>query len=191
MIANGLRSLAFDKDGNLPVTYLQTANGASVFTLAPKCTFQYIPLSEASVKVFVNPTDILSLVLLNNTNRDPDIPENPFGIKQRAETPLQLLVANLVSMVLPMLSDGFPMAAVRSGSTMSLFLPSEVLIPLIKQGIIPILTNTEVRTGIVEFIRSNPELADQELLIMGIYDALPLLLEQTGRIEFGLNLTKY
>lgn len=191
VISKGLSSLAFGSDGNLPVHYLQTANGASTIALAPKCMFQYIPLSDSSIKLYVNPTDLLSLILLNNTDRNPDIPENPWGKASRADMPLQLLLANLLSMTVPMIADGFPMAAVRSGNDMQLYFPSELLLPLLKNGILPILQSEETRALIAAYVAGNEQLASYAEAIKIMLDMLPVIINQTTRMEFGLNLTKY
>ena len=89
-----------------------------------------------------------------------------------------------------MLADGIPMAAVRQNDTMQLYLSSEVLLPLLKQGIIPLLQNPAVRGIVLDYVNSHEELSQHAVAIMALYDALPLILDQTTRIEFGLNLVK-
>lgn len=189
VIANGLKTVAFNPDGNLPVTYLQTSNGASVFTLAPKCTFQYHPISDRMINLYVNPTDLLSLILLNNDKKDPNIPENPWKSATKAETSFPELIGNLSNMVLPLLSQGIPMNCIIEGDQLELFIGSEVLIPLLKNGIVPLLQNPVVEGIVKDYIESNGELASYSSEIMALYEALPLLLEQTTRLELGLNLT--
>lgn len=192
VITNGLRTIGFNDDGNMPVTYLKTANGSSVFTLAPKCTFQYIALSDSDILLYVNPTDILSLILLNSGKHDPDIPENPFGIQTRSDdiSPLLPYLLNIYMMVKPMIAAGFPMHAERSGDELHLYIGKEVLLPLLQNGIIPLIQSSAFRDMVTEYITSNPELQEYELEIMGLLDLLPLVFEQTTNIEIGLNLVK-
>lgn len=191
IIANGLKSVGMTADGCMPVSYLQTANGAATFANAPRCTFMYVPLSDYAIRFFANPTDILTLVLLNNTNRDPNIPDNPFGKASRAEngTLIQLL-QSLAQQVTPLLAEGLPVACVRQGDNMSLYLSTEVLVPLLKQGIVPILSNPATRGIIQDLIEHNTNLAQYATAIMILYDALPTVLDQTSRLEFGFNFTK-
>lgn len=191
VIANGLRTVGMAADGCMPVTYLQTANGASQFITAPRCTFMYVPLSDNAMRLYANPTDILSLVLLNNTNRDPNIPDNPFGKASRAEegTLLQLL-EGIVKNLSPMLAEGLPMACVRQGDGMQLYLSSEVLVSLLKQVIVPVLSNPAMRGIVADLVQHNTSLAQYATAIMALYDALPTLLDQTTKIELGLNFTK-
>lgn len=191
VIANGLRTVGMAADGCMPVTYLQTANGASQFITAPRCTFMYVPLSDNAMRLYANPTDILSLVLLNNTNRDPNIPDNPFGKASRAEegTLLQLL-EGIVKNLSPMLAEGLPMACVRQGDGMQLYLSSEVLLPLLKQVIVPVLSNPAMRGIVADLVQHNTSLSQYATAIMALYDALPQLLDQTTKIELGFNFTK-
>lgn len=192
VIANGMKSIGMTADGCIPVTYLQTANGAATFANAPRCTFMYIPLSENAIKLYVNPSDILTLVLLNNTNRDPDIPDNPFGKPSRAERGdlVQLLEA-LVKTLTSALPDGIPMACVRQGDDMSLFMSSELLLPLLKNVLVPVLSNPATRGLIADLVEHDTTLAPHATAIMALYDALPTILAQTSRLELGLNFTKY
>lgn len=191
VIANGFKTLGMTADGCMPVTYLQTANGAATFANAPRTTFMYVPMSQYAVKVFVNPTDILTLVLLNNTNRDPNIPDNPFGKASRAEqgSLLQMLLG-MIKQLTPTLADGLPMACVRSGDSMSLYLSSEVLVPLLKKGFVPILSDPVIRGIVKDLVEHNTALASYSDAIMALYDALPALLDRTTKLEIGLNFVK-
>lgn len=191
VLANGLKTVGMTADGCMPVTYLQTANGAATFARAPRCMFMYVPLSDYAIRLFVNPTDVLTLVLLNNTNRDPNIPDHPFGMPTRAEsgTLLQLL-QGLVKTAAPMLAEGLPMACVRQGDGMQIYLSSEVLLPLLQQGLVPLLSNPAMRGIVADLVEHNTTLAPHAAAIMVLYDALPTILSQTTRLELGLNLTK-
>lgn len=191
VIANGLKSVGMTADGCMPVTYLQTANGAATFANAPRCTFMYVPLSDHAVKLYVNPADILTLVLLNNTNRDPNIPDNPFGKQSRAEQgDLAQLLQGLVKTLTSALPDGIPMACVRQGDNMSLYMSSELLLPLLKDVLVPVLSNPATRGIIADLVLHNTTLAPHATAIMALYDALPTILAQTTQLELGLNFTK-
>ena len=166
-------------------------DSAATFANAPRCTFMYVPLSEYALKLYANPADILTLVLLNNTNRDPNIPDNPFGKPSRAESgTLVQLLQGLVKSLAPMLADGIPMACVRQGDNMSLYLSSELLLPLLKDGIVPVLANPAMRGIVADLVEHNATLAPHAVAIMALYDALPTILDQTTRLELGLNFTK-
>lgn len=189
VIANGLKTIGMGADGNITVTYLQTANGAAQITRAPLCAFQYVPLSNVALKLYANPTDLLTLVLLNNTNRDPNIPAHPFGKNSRAGMLVDEL-KQLVVTLTPMLADGLPMACVRHGNSMSLYLTSELMLPLLKQSIIPILQNPAMRGIVEDYVMNNQQLAPHAAEILLLYDNLSLIFNQTTKMELGLNFVK-
>ena len=89
-----------------------------------------------------------------------------------------------------MLAEGLPMACVRQGDGMQLYLSSEVLLPLLKQVIVPVLSNPAMRGIVADLVQHNTSLAQYATAIMALYDALPTLLDQTTKIELGFNFTK-
>lgn len=199
VIANGLKTVAFNPDGNILVTYLQTANGASVFTLAPKCAFQYVPLTDKMLSLFINPTDLLSLILLNNDKKDPNIPENPWKknnsisggrVIRNSEVSSADLFANIAKLILPMVAQGFPTNSVIDGKQMQLYIGTEVLLPLLKQGVVPMLQDPSVVAMIGQYISDNESLRPYAKELTLLLEILPTLMDQTTRLEIGLNLTK-
>lgn len=190
VIANGLRTLGMSGDGNMPVTYLQTANGASTFVGVPFGTFQYVPLSQYALKLYANPTDLLTLVLLNNTNRDPNIPDHPFGAPTRADGSLVDILMQMANTMKGMVAEGLPLACVRQDNSMALYANSELLLPLLKGYIVPILQNPVTRGIVEDYIDNNEALAQYKTAVMLLYDGLPLILDQTSKIELGLNFVK-
>ena len=99
-------------------------------------------------------------------------------------------VEGIVKNMSPMLAEGLPMACVRQGDGMQLYLGSEVLVPLLKQVIVPVLSNPAMRGIVADLVQHNTSLSQYATAIMALYDALPQLLDQTTKIELGLNFTK-
>ncbi len=196
VLVNGLKTLAFTESGNLVATYMQTANGAATYAKAPLTMLQYVPLTDSMLKLFINPTDVLSVILLNNTNRDPNIPENPFGKPSRAEAsdngsasqidPAVIMAA--VKQAAEMLAGGIPMNCPHTDSEMQLYLGTELLLPLMQNVLLPILTDPSFREGIMEYVAEDDTLKDYAAEIELALDAIPLVISQTKTIEFGLNL---
>lgn len=199
MISSAVQALAFNPDGNLVVTYLQTANGAAQFAQAPLCMLQYLPQGESTVRIYINPTDLVSQILINNTNK-PYIPEHPFGKSAtRADasdgigsllelfTPeeLEVILANAA----PLLSQGIPMQYTMNSSSMELYLPTEVMMPIIKGIIIPLLSKPEVQQMLIARVEQNVSLQPYLPMIKGLLLALPLIMETTTKAEIGLSLT--
>ncbi|MDE6338395.1 MAG: hypothetical protein K2K97_01235 [Muribaculaceae bacterium] len=199
LITSGVTALSFNPDGNLVVTYLQSANGAAQFAQAPLCMVQYLPQGDNTVKLYVNPTDLVSVILMNNTNK-PDIPSNPFGKSvSRADAEpaegslLDLFTPEELGLILsnaaPMLSQGIPMQYTMDAKSMELYLPTEILLPLVKNVIAPMLAKPEVQEMIIARVENIASLQPYLPLVKGMLLALPLILETTTKAELGLSLT--
>ena len=205
-LASSLQTLAFRDDGCLVATYLQTANGAAQFAHAPICMLQYVPLGDSMIRLYVNPADVLSVVLLNNTNRDPNIPDHPFGKVRKfagaagADTArneelkeyLQQLALKTMLKLSPMLAEGFPMDyRIAADDSMQLYLGQEEMIPVLKDIFEEIAADPKAQALIAALLQQDPSLAQYLPQIKQLLAALPTILEATTRFEFGLNLTPY
>ena len=191
-VESALKTVGFNANGNMPVCYLQRADGAAQFANAPLCMIQYLPVAPGVMKLYVNPTDVLTLVLLNNTNRDPNIPEHPFGIRARetaaGSAQLQQIVTALVQKLAPVLSQGIPANYTRTDDSLELYIGSDVLVPLLKQTLLPLMQNPEVMALLMQKLAENPALSTHLPAVKAALTVLPAILENTTRIEFGLNL---
>lgn len=189
-LASGVRALAFNPDGNAVVTYLKTANGAAEFSQAPLCMLQYLPLSNSMMKVFVNPTDLMGVILTNiNNSQKPDIPEHPFGAPATRASIQE--ISGMLSSILPLVSEGFPLQYDLSDSSLKIYFNSETLIPLLKGVIIPLLADPIIQQSILERLQENPSLQPYKPIIEAFLIATPLILESTTKVELGVNLIKY
>ena len=54
----------------------------------------------------------------------------------------------------------------------------------------PVLANPAMRGIVADLVEHNATLAPHAVAIMALYDALPTILDQTTRLELGLNFTK-
>ena len=200
-VSNGLKTLSFNDDGNLVLTYLQSANGAAQFAQAPICMLQYAVLEEGTAKLFINPTDLISLIIINNTNK-PNIPEHPFG-KSATRGDISATLADILGLfspeelqqifatVSPMLSQGFPIKYTANGTHLDVFMPTEVLVPIIKNFIAPMLAKPEVQEMIATKLAQSTTLQPYMPMIKAFMVALPLIMETTTKAEIGLSLVAY
>lgn len=189
-LASGVRAIAFNPDGNAVVTYLKTANGAAEFSQAPLCMLQYLPLSDSMLKLYVNPTDLTGVILTNiNNSQKPNIPEHPFGAPATRASIQE--ITGMLSALLPMVSEGFPMQYNLSESSLQVYFNSETLIPLLKGVIIPLLADPIIQQSILERLQENPSLQPYKPVIEAFLIATPLILESTTKVELGVNLIKY
>lgn len=198
LINSGLSSLSFNADGNLVITYLQSANGAAQFAQAPLCMLQYVNTADNLAKIYINPTDLVSLILINNTNK-PDIPSNPFG-RASSDSGNSSVLGTLMSLFTPeelqqilsagapLLSEGIPMKYTMDATSMEIYLPTEVLVPLIKDFIAPMLAKPEVQQLIIAKLENINALKPYMPMVKGLLLALPLIMETTTKAEIGLSL---
>lgn len=205
VVANGLKTLAFSPDGNLVMTYLQSAQGAAQITHAPLCMMQYLPLAQGSFQFYLNPTDLLTVILLNNDKHSPDIPENPFGAPRRAaadnpdsgsttanpviEHLKQLLMQTLVQLA-PQLPYGIPLYYAPSATGINVYIGHQDLMPVAKAIVQTILSDPELQKLIMEAAQKDPTLLQQLPKIQELMKQLPTILELTTRLELGLSLVK-
>ncbi len=193
VIGNALKTVAFRPDGNAVVTYLQSNNGAAQFAQAPICMIQYLPLTDTMMKLFINPTDLMGQILINSSSH-PDLPANPFGKagkSTKASSPSIQDMAQIISKLVPMLSEGIPMQYTLSATGLQLFLNTETLLPLLKGVVVPLLKDPIIQASIIEKISSNPALSHHLEMIKVLVAAFPDLLDSTTRIELGFNFLPY
>lgn len=199
VVAGSLKTIAFNPDGNLVVSYLQRANGAAQYAQAPLCMLQYLPAGKGKVRIFVNPTDLVSVILMNNTNK-PNVPSNPFGSPARSTrasgstsetspvTPEQ--IAAIVTRLAPLASEGIPMAYSSDGNKFEIYLDSEFIVPLVKEIIAPVLADPVVQGLILAKLESDPSLKPYIPAVKAVMVALPMILETTTRAELGFSFVK-
>ena len=136
---------------------------------------------------------------MNNTNK-PDIPSNPFGKSaSRADADisegnlLELLTPEELELILakaaPMLSQGIPMQYSLNSKSLEIYLPTEILLPLVKDVIAPLLAKPEVQEMIIARVENVASLKPYLPLVKGMLLALPLILETTTKAEIGFSLT--
>lgn len=200
-VASGLRTLAFSPDGNFVVTYLKRAAGAAQFAHAPLCMLQYAPAAPGLMKMWVNPTDVLTVVLQNNTAQSPDIPENPFGKPSRADAssptipPLVMkFLMQFLPRVAPLLAEGIPVNYSTDGNAMTLYIGSDLLLPLVKDVAQTVLADPEVQAlikqALMDAVKADPSILQYIPKIEAFLKDLPQFIAATTRIELGLNLVK-
>lgn len=203
VVANGLQTLAFAPNGNLVMTYLQNSQGAAQFAKAPLCMMQYLSVTQDVFQFYLNPTDLLTVVLLNNDKHSPDIPENPFGAPRRAvadnpgsgsattnpvtEHLKQLLMQTLVKLA-PQLPNGIPLFYSPTANGVNVYLGHQDLMPVAKAIVQTILTDPELQKLIMEAVQKDPALLQQLPKIKELMEQLPAILELTTRLEIGLSL---
>lgn len=123
-----IQTIAFNADGNAVVTYLKTNDGAPQPAQCPLTMLQYVQPAQGRVQLFVNPTDLVGQIILNNPYH-PELPENPFGeeakprsVEDETESPFSGILNTVTQTLSEMLEQGIPLEYTISGTNVEIYL---------------------------------------------------------------------
>lgn len=136
MLGTVLQDVTFMEDGNIVATYKDAANGGTEWTKSPVNLAQYVVENDNQMKVFLNPAAIIAAV--NNAGRAVDV---------------QAVIQQAIQMLYPMLVNGVPVAFGQTDDALSVYLNTELLLPLLKTLVVPLLSDEEVVAMLVELMK--------------------------------------
>ena len=134
---------------------------------------EYVVENDNQIKVFLNPAAIIAAV--NNAGRAVDI---------------QTVIQQAIQMLYPMLVNGVPVAFEQTEDALSVYLNTELLLPLLKTLVVPLLSDEEVVAMLVELMKKDPDFGDMAGLAEPMLKAFPEIIESTTKVEIGLNFVK-
>lgn len=173
MLGTVLQDVAFMGDGNIVATYKDAANGGTEWTKSPVNLAQYVVENDNQIKVFLNPAAIIAAV--NNAGRAVDV---------------QTVIQQTIQMLYPMLVNGVPVAFEQTEDALSVYLNTELLLPLLKTLVVPLLSDEEVVAMLVELMKKDPDFSEMADLAEPMLKAFPEIIESTTKVEIGLNFVK-
>lgn len=173
MLGTVLQDVTFMEDGNIVATYKDAANGGTEWTKSPVNLAQYIVENDNQIKVFLNPAAIIAAV--NNAGRAVDV---------------QAVIQQTIQMLYPMLVNGVPVAFEQTEDALSVYLNTELLLPLLKTLVVPLLSDEEVVAMLVELMKKDPDFSEMADLAEPMLKAFPEIIESTTKVEIGLNFVK-
>ena len=173
MLGTVLQDVTFMEDGNIVATYKDAANGGTEWTKSPVNLAQYVVENDNQMKVFLNPAAIIAAV--NNAGRAVDV---------------QAVIQQAIQMLYPMLVNGVPVAFEQTEDALSVYLNTELLLPLLKTLVVPLLSDEEVVAMLVELMKKDPDFGDMAGLAEPMLKAFPEIIESTTKVEIGLNFVK-
>lgn len=173
MLGTVLQDVTFMEDGNIVVTYKDAANGGTEWTKSPVNLAQYVVENDNQIKVFLNPAAIIAAV--NNAGRAVDV---------------QTVIQQTIQMLYPMLVNGVPVAFEQTEDALSVYLNTELLLPLLKTLVVPLLSDEEVVAMLVELMKKDPDFSEMADLAEPMLKAFPEIIESTTKVEIGLNFVK-
>lgn len=173
MLGTVLQDVTFMEDGNIVATYKDAANGGTEWTKSPVNLAQYVVENDNQIKVFLNPAAIIAAV--NNAGRAVDV---------------QTVIQQTIQMLYPMLVNGVPVAFEQTEDALSVYLNTELLLPLLKTLVVPLLSDEEVVAMLVELMKKDPAFSEMADLAEPMLKAFPEIIESTTKVEIGLNFVK-
>lgn len=173
MLGTVLQDVTFMEDGNIVATYKDAANGGTEWTKSPVNLAQYVVENDNQMKVFLNPAAIIAAV--NNAGRAVDV---------------QAVIQQAIQMLYPMLVNGVPVAFGQTDDALSVYLNTELLLPLLKTLVVPLLSDEEVVAMLVELMKKDPDFGKMAGLAEPTLKAFPEIIESTTKVEIGLNFVK-
>ena len=173
MLGTVLQDVTFMEDGNIVATYKDAANGGTEWTKSPVNLAQYVVENDNQIKVFLNPAAIIAAV--NNAGRAVDV---------------QTVIQQTIQMLYPMLVNGVPVAIEQTEDALSVYLNTELLLPLLKTLVVPLLSDEEVVAMLVELMKKDPDFSEMADLAEPMLKAFPEIIESTTKVEIGLNFVK-
>lgn len=172
MLGTVLQDVTFMEDGNIVATYKDAANGGTEWTKSPVNLAQYVVENDNQIKVFLNPAAIIAAV--NNAGRAVDV---------------QTVIQQTIQMLYPMLVNGVPVAFEQTEDALSVYLNTELLLPLLNT-VVPLLSDEEVVAMLVELMKKDPDFSEMADLAEPMLKAFPEIIESTTKVEIGLNFVK-
>lgn len=173
MLGTVLKDVTFMEDGNIVATYKDAANGGTEWTKSPVNLAQYVVENDNQIKVFLNPAAIIAAV--NNAGRAIDV---------------QTVIQQAIQILYPMLVNGVPVAFEQTEDALSVYLNTELLLPLLKTLVVPLLSDEEVVAMLVELMKKDPDFGEMAGLAEPMLKAFPEIIESTTKVEIGLNFVK-
>lgn len=153
-------------------TYKDAANGGTEWTKSPVNLAQYVVENDNQIKVFLNPAAIIAAV-------------NNAGLLI-----FRQVIQQAIQMLYPMLVNGVPVAFEQTEDALSVYLNTELLLPLLKTLVVPLLSDEEVVAMLVELMKKDPDFGDMAGLAEPMLKAFPEIIESTTKVEIGLNFVK-
>lgn len=174
MLGTVLQDVTFMEDGNIVATYKDAANGGTEWTKSPVNLAQYVVENDNQIKVFLNPAAIIAAV--NNAGRAVDV---------------QTVIQQTIQMLYPMLVNGCACSFFeQTEDALSVYLNTELLLPLLKTLVVPLLSDEEVVAMLVELMKKDPDFSEMADLAEPMLKAFPEIIESTTKVEIGLNFVK-
>lgn len=203
-----VKSVAFRPDGDIIISYVNTAFGAAQLAQTPANRYQYVIVSPQLVKLFIDPTSLLGMLLVQTSGGTPadevTIIGNgmyPSGVESTSKPGFlgNLMASEMGSKIIkicltemaPMISQGIPFAVNASEKTLDLYIDTQMAATLIQKIVLPLLEDSKTVESIKEYLSSIPEFAPLLPDLEKAFQALPEALAKTTEFRLGFAFIPY
>lgn len=176
MLCSVLKDVTLGADGNIVATYMDAANGGTEWVTSPSNMAQYVVTGDNQLLLFLNPQAIMA----NVDNVEKSVRTVDVGAI------LQQAIAELY----PMLINGVPLTYTKEGNRMKVFLGTDLLLPLMKNIVVPLFEDEEFLNMVIEAMKSDPQFGGMAGMMVPTLKLLPEIIKNTTQLEIGLDLTQ-
>lgn len=174
MLCSVLHDITLGVDGNISASYVDAAQGGTSVVKTPANVAQYVVLSDTQMKVYLNLDAIIANVKrLGSSTKAIDMSE---------------ILSQAVTSLLPLVTDGVPLTYEKNEGKLKVYLNTDLLLPLMKNIVAPLFSDEEF-VNMLEAMKADPDFGSMAGMAEGMLKGLPEIINETTRLEVGLNLT--
>lgn len=175
MLCSVLHDITLGVDGNISASYVDAAQGGTSVVKTPANVAQYVVLSDTQMKVYLNLDAIIANVKrLGSSTKAIDMSE---------------ILSQAVTSLLPLVTDGVPLTYEKNEGKLKAYLNTDLLLPLMKNIVAPLFSDEEFVNMLIEAMKADPDFGSMAGMAEGMLKGLPEIINETTRLEVGLNLT--
>lgn len=175
MLCSVLHDITLGADGNISASYVDAAQGGTSVVKTPANVAQYVVLSDTQMKVYLNLDAIIANVKrLGSSTKAIDMSE---------------ILSQAVTSLLPLVTDGVPLTYEKNEGKLKVYLKTDLLLPLMKNIVAPLFSDEEFVNMLIEAMKADPDFGSMAGMAEGMLKGLPEIINETTRLEIGLNLT--
>lgn len=174
MLCNVLRDITLGADGNISASYIDAANGGTSVVKTPAHVAQYVVLSDNQLRVFLN----LEVIIANM--------QRMASLTKAVD--MSSVLAGAMEQLLPLAINGVPLTYTKADGKMTVYLNTELLLPLLKNIVAPLFSDEEFVAQLVEAMKADPDFGSMASMAEGMLKSLPEIINTTTKVEIGLNL---
>lgn len=175
MLCSVLHDITLGADGNISASYVDAAQGGTSVVKTPANVAQYVVLRDTQMKVYLNLDAIIANVKrLGSSTKAIDMSE---------------ILSQAVTSLLPLVTDGVPLTYEKNEGKLKVYLNTDLLLPLMKNIVAPLFSDEEFVNMLIEAMKADPDFGSMAGMAEGMLKGLPEIINETTRLEVGLNLT--